>query len=749
MPIRLSGLSSGMDTDSMVKELVKASSAKKDKLVKAQTKLGWKQTAWQEMNTKIYNNFFLKTLDAMRSQGNYNKRTTTVADPTVASVVAGANAANGTQTLAVDKLATAGALTGKKLSSNKSYTKNSTMEALGALSAGDTAKIKVTVGGKETSINLTSDMTIDTLTTKLNAAGVIASFDEENQRIFINSKKSGAAGEFTLAADNTNGLTALSGLGLLSKEDVTNNPEYRLWADLKGINDDETLVNLQNAGKISAEVAARVAALKKNNESLSKSNEGITDIIDELNRNKTLYLGTDQFKDAMKAADPTETLTLDENITNLNGKVEQIKKDMNRFKELDAKKATDEGLTPAEEEEYRILGQAGTDGAWDTLPGDEKNLAILNEAKNYDTEIKAQEDKRDANIAQMNANNDRIGSTTDGSGTVLPGTGTGTALLEGEVEADLVDKVNASAEAIRQAGLITGGGDSSVRIMGTDAEITLNGAKFTSSSNVFSVNGLTITAKSVSAIDPGTNKAINTTINTEVDTEGIYNQIKNFFKEYNKLIIEMDSKYNAVSSKGYEPLTSEEKEALSETEIKEWEAKIKDSLLKRDSDLGSISSMFKTTMMQGIEINGKKLSLLSYGIETQSYFNAADNEKSAYHIAGDADDTVSFKETDKLKKAIIANPDEVGEFFSKFTTTLYDELNEEMKFVKDYRSTFKVYDDKKMASDYKDYTDKIKAQEKKLTALEDRYYKQFTAMEKAMSKLNSTQNSFSALLGAG
>lgn len=39
MPIRITGLNSGLDTDSIVKELVSAYSIKKDKYVKAQTKL--------------------------------------------------------------------------------------------------------------------------------------------------------------------------------------------------------------------------------------------------------------------------------------------------------------------------------------------------------------------------------------------------------------------------------------------------------------------------------------------------------------------------------------------------------------------------------------------------------------------------------------------------------------------------------------------------------------------------------------
>ena len=64
-----------------------------------------------------------------------------------------------------------------------------------------------------------------------------------------------------------------------------------------------------------------------------------------------------------------------------------------------------------------------------------------------------------------------------------------------------------------------------------------------------------------------------------------------------------------------------------------------------------------------------------------------------------------------------------------------------------YRTIYKVYDDKKMQQEYDDYDDKISDQEEKLTDLEDRYYKQFSAMESAMTKLNSQQSALTSMLG--
>ena len=73
----------------------------------------------------------------------------------------------------------------------------------------------------------------------------------------------------------------------------------------------------------------------------------------------------------------------------------------------------------------------------------------------------------------------------------------------------------------------------------------------------------------------------------------------------------MDTLYNAKTAKGYEPLTSEEKEAMSDEEVEKWEKKIKDSLLRRDGNLSSVMSGMKTAMQSSIEINGKIVSFSS------------------------------------------------------------------------------------------------------------------------------------------
>ena len=279
------------------------------------------------------------------------------------------------------------------------------------------------------------------------------------------------------------------------------------------------------------------------------------------------------------------------------------------------------------------------------------------------------------------------------------------------------------------------------KIKGQDAEIELNGASFTSNTNTFEINGLTITANNTTADDEVV------MITTQDDTDGIYDMIKDFLKEYNSVINEMDKLYNADSAKGYEPLTDEEKDALSETEAEKYEQKIKDALLRRDSNVSAISSVLKQTMSAGIEIGGKTMYLTDFGINTLGYFNAPDNEKNAYHIDGDADNENTSGKADKLKSMISSDPSTVIDFFTKLSQNLYTEMSNQSKSVEGQRSFGNFYDDKKMKEDYADYKTKIAELEKKLADYEDKWYKKFAAMETAMAKMQSNTSAVTSLLG--
>ena len=495
MAMRLSGLMSGMDTDSVIQELVAAKRTKVDDAVKAKTKLEWKQEAWKELNGKI-KSLQTKFAANMRFTSAYTKKTSTVSNSNVASVITGEGAVNGVQDLEVTQLAKTAYLTGGKISAKD----GSSLTAMSKLSdihpdfpGGD---ITFTRNGKATTIALDKDATISDVLTELKNLGVNASFDAKNQRMFVSAKESGAASNFTLN---------------------------------------------------------------------------------------------------------------------------------------------------------------GTGGALNTL---------------------------------------------------------GLSLSSG-----------------------------ATKIAGQDAEILLNGAEFTSNTNVFEINGLTITAMQE------TKAGESVSITTSNDTDGIYDMIKNFLKEYNSLINEMDKLYNADRAKGYEPLTDEEKEAMSESQIEEWEEKVKSALFSGDSSVSSVSLALREVMASGFEVNGQKMYLSGFGINTLSYFTAEENERNAYHIDGDPDDASTSGNADKLKTMIASDPDSVVNFFSQLSQKLYTKMDEMSKSVTGYRSYGSFYDDKKMQTDYDDYTSKIEELEEKLLDYEDKWYAKFSAMETAMAKMQSNVSAVTSMLG--
>ena len=518
MAMRVSGINSGLDTDSIVQELVSAYNTKTEKYHKEQTKLSRKQEIWKGLNTKVYSLY--NNVGKLRFSSAYSTKKTTSSDTTKATVSASSNAVNGTQKLHVLATAQSGYLTGGKLSLREEVTDadgtTKLQDVKGAVKAetklselgftGDEASLNINTTDEEgnavtKTVSLTKDSTIQDVVNALKDNGLNASFDANNGRIFVSSKNTGKAADFSLSSATTK---------LVEKKDADGNV-----------------------------------------------------------------------------------------IKDSNGKPEM------------------ESVTLSGEEQVaskKLIGLLGLD--------------------------------------------------TDSSNTY---------------------------------------GNKAAKIDGRDAVIALNGVKYTNTTNDFAINGLNISVNGVTddVADPDStdlsslNDSTAITINTATDSQGIYDTVKDFLTEYNNIINEITKLYNADSAGSYEPLTDDEKDKMSDTEIEKWETKIKDSLLRRDSSLSSVMNAMMTSMSQPIEINGKSYSLSSFGIQTLGFLNAAENEQNAYHIDGDEDDENTSGNDDKLMAAITSDPDTVIEFMKQLSTNLYKSIDDQMQS-NDLRSRYKIYNDKEM-----------------------------------------------------
>lgn len=699
MALRMTGMMSGLDTESIIQELVSAKKTKVDSKKKEQTKLEWKQDAWKELNTKL-KSLQSKHLANMRFASSYSKKTTKVSNSSAVSVITGENAVNGVQSLKIEQLAKTGYLTGAKIEGKDGGELTALSKISDITDEVGQGTINIKAGSKSVDIAITADTTISDILTKVKEAGLNASFDAKQQRFFISSKESGAANDFSITASDSEGSKALLALGLqtdVSKDQATL-AEYREYAGYYVAGDKAaTLANMQSL--IDKDVASRTNAYLEQYKSLKDSVASAQKKIEELTAKN---LKSVQEYEADIAANAEE--------------IDQLKKDMESVTDPDQKKAMEEQLAELS-----------------------KKAEQLKSAKADAQELKTQQD----NLSKYNteiADVEQYVSVTENAD------GTYTAEATDKLKSEVVDRYYNKAEFAASvydaaSDTVKLASSGATKVSGQDAVIYLNDAKFTNTNNTFEINGLTFTALN----ETKEGEAI--TVTTEQDTDGIYDMVKNFLKDYNALVNEMDKLYNADSAKGYEPLTSEEKEALSESEIEDYEKKIKDALLRRDDNLSTVNSALQTVMASGIEINGKTMYLYDFGIDTLGYFSAADNEKHAYHIDGDPDDESTSGNADKLKSMIANDPDTVISFFSKLSQDLYGKMSDLSKSVNGYRTYGNFYDDKKMKSDYDDYTSKIKELEEKLNDYEDKWYSKFSKMETALAKMQSNSSAVTSLLG--
>lgn len=700
MAMRMTGMMSGMDTESIIQELVAARRKKVDVKKKEQTRINWKQEIWKELNTKL-KRLQSKYIANMRFTDAYSKKTTKVSNSNAVSIITGENAMNGVQTMTVDQLAKSGYLTGGKIEGSGVTALTKLSEIDPAYAGGGVFTVKN--GEKSVDIKVDQDTTISDVLNQIKEVGLNANFDAKQQRFYITAADSGAAGDFSFTASNAAGADAMKLLGLQTKigsgegEDNKSYAEYSLYA--KYYSGDADAVKTINQ-MIQKDIDSRTQAYLNEYNSLQSSIDAAQKSIDDINK---------------KYADAGETLKSVSDYENDLVTVTQ---------EIDDYKKTHSESDPNYAEELQALH--------------EKSEAI--KAKKADAQTLVDQQK---NITDYKARQVEISGTNGYITIAADGTAAATVKLKNEIQNRYDDKAQYAASVVDPAtgNVLVQGTGTATKVSGQDAKITLNGAEYTSNSNTFDINGLTITA-----LD--TTKAGEViTVTTQQDTDGIYDMVKNFLKEYNAIVNEMDKLYNADRAKGYEPLTDEEKDAMSEKDIEKWESKVKDSLLRRDDNLSTVNSALQSIMSSGFNVNGKTMYLYDFGIETLGYFQSSDNEKHAYHIAGDPDDEYTMNEADKLKGMISNDPDTVISFFSQLSRSLYEKMTDMSKSVEGYRSFGNFYDDKKMKSDYDSYTSKIKEMEAKVNEYEDKWYKKFSKMETALAKMQSNMSAVSSLLG--
>ncbi len=261
---------------------------------------------------------------------------------------------------------------------------------------------------------------------------------------------------------------------------------------------------------------------------------------------------------------------------------------------------------------------------------------------------------------------------------------------------------------------------------GQNSQIELNGVVINKNSNKFTIEGLSFNLKETSDEE--------TVINVARDTQGAFDAIKNFVDEYNKVIEAINGKLYEERFRDYPPLTDEQKEDLSDREVELWEQKSRSGLLRNDPVLSSIVSQMRTLMYQQVEGTGSVYSTLSsIGIKTRDY-----KEFGKLHI-----------DESRLKEALNNDLEGVVSLFSQsgevdsqkgLAVRLYDAVNSGITRLSDKAgssTSLITYDNSYIGKRIREMDKRIESMEEYLLRLEDKYWRQFTAMEKALNEMNS------------
>lgn len=308
---------------------------------------------------------------------------------------------------------------------------------------------------------------------------------------------------------------------------------------------------------------------------------------------------------------------------------------------------------------------------------------------------------------------------------------------------------------------------------GQDAQVDFGAAvDIVKSSNQFTINGIEFNLKS-----QGT-----TTITVDTDVDAVYEKINNFVEKYNEIVDKINEKLGEKRYRDYLPLTEEQKKEMSEEDIELWEEKAKSGLIKNEMILQRTMQNMRSGMYAAVEgITGSYDQLTEIGIATQSYESGSlggklviDETELKEAILEDVDGVLDllFKEPSSdlnvSDDSLTASQIEQKRSESGLITRLYDNMIVGMKdiinksgvgdnaalyrdvnsailldFVTEYGSI------SMLGKNVNELDDRIIDMNDHLLEVEDRYWRQFTAMEKAIQKMNQQSMWLAQQFGGG
>ena len=275
-------------------------------------------------------------------------------------------------------------------------------------------------------------------------------------------------------------------------------------------------------------------------------------------------------------------------------------------------------------------------------------------------------------------------------------------------------------------------GFSGPAIAGNNSEVYIDGVAVDGgASNSFTYRGISITLNYDKATGGTTIGDHDITVVLKNDSTNAINNIKGAVDALNSILKRIDNllkERKGVNEMSYTPLTDEEKSVMNEKQIEDWEAIAKKGIMKGDTGLTDLMNNLRNSIYK---------SVMSAKAETGYSFMSFSNGQIVLN-------------EDMLKTALEEDSDKVANFFAGIDssgkgTGLFYKINDSLTSYVNTRQTrtMKVLEDSIRRTN--EQMDKLTL---KMYAEEDKLYKQFAAMETALSSLQQQSDWFAAMMGA-
>lgn len=796
--MRLSGINSGYDTESMIQAMLTSYQTKIDTQQKKLTKLTWQQEAYRDITTKL-TDFKGKYFDILKKDNYLMSPTSfTKYDAKITSKLSGSNATGLKVTttptsqpkeykVKLEQLATASTVKGKSMTPEKF-----SLDLDKAATSGGYITNEDSLGNVSRQYSFELDVKVGNVTKTVAFDVDIA--EDADGNIDMDAFKSSVVDSLNKSLQDSFGLSGRKGAEATGQLDENGNEWFiqaktdangKLAFDVGG-NASATVTEKRGdfgltepAEKLSVYMGSVVTGTN----SVSVTAGGIQKTVSFEGVSSTYYDSRDkEGNEAIKAEFNALKLEAYRNYKGLSSTASVTQAELDKYNYTSAQAAVDKNtvayrnaLDSAFSEDGITFGFStnavmarGTDGknveiSMTSVYGGTLGLTKGTASNKYSEKTTLADMGITSNLDdggfELEINGEKISvgakATIDDLVSAVNKSAAGVTMTYSaltnsfEIEAkDLgsAGTIDIKASAMTDALGLTEGGASVNYSRGVNAIFSINGEKLYHNANDYTIDGTTFSFDEETAIGD------TYTVSLSKSYDDVKESIKSFIKDYNQLI---DDVYGHIATAPvrdeknnlYEPLTDAEKEEMDEKQIEKWETAAKKGVIYNDSTVSSIMTRMRTALYSTIDAEDGKFGLFSMGIKTSTDYSEhgkleLDETKfdAAFEKYGDEITKLFTDSTSGIMKKV----SDVIDGAVRTTGTVKGSLIQKAGLEKGTTST-----DNYIYRQMKSVKDRISVLQDRYDAKEDYWWKVFTNLETMMSDFNEQSSYLSSYFGSG